>query len=496
MLSWAPVLVKVASSPQSNLSGTAIMTTAHMVSAAAAPAAQQLLTATAREFLRLGRLDLAEALVERALTEDECCADAQSLLANITDRRGDWEGSLVHLRRAYALAPAAPQVRLNLALALLRLEEYREGFTLYEARIEKATWSGFATLASRTRLRHLLLRPGEPVKNRRILVLAEQGLGDAIMCARYVPMLARQGARVAIACNPILRCFFERIAGIETLLSPPADQPFAQLNLEALPFDAWVPMMSLPRRFETDVTGAPTEVPYWTPDESRVAAWRRRLAAIGRPGVRKVALVFQANPLGGGYAEKSMTIDDILPLPALSDVDILNFQRGPVGKQMVASVPGIIDPLPNEVPLHEYAAALAATDLLVTVDTMAAHLAGAMAHPAWVAVPHSPHWIWGLHREATPWYPSLRIFRQDKPHDWSNTVTILATRLNANVVPSGRAAPVPGPLLHRQAAIAADRETLEPAERVSDAQAVEGLACVGRALIASGRPDLARSISE
>jgi hypothetical protein len=462
------------SSPQSNMSGAAIMTNAYMASAAPAPAAQKLLTASARQFLRLGRLDLAEALVERALTEDECCADAQSLLANITDRRGDWQGSLVHLRRAYALAPDAPQVRLNLALALLRLEEYREGFALYEARIDKPTWSGFATLASRTGLRHLLLHPGESVKNKRVLVLAEQGFGDAIMCARYVPMLARRGARIAIACHPSLRCFFERIASIETLLSPPADQPFAQLNLEALPFDAWVPMMSLPRWFETDVTSAPTEVPYWTPHESRVAPWRSRLASIGRPGVRKVALVFQANPLGAGHAAKSMTIEDILPLPALADVDILNFQHGPVGKQLAASVTGIIDPLPEQMALDEYAAALAATDLLITVDTMAAHLAGAMAHPAWVAVPHSPHWAWGLDRETTPWYPSLQIFRQDKPHDWSNTVATLAMRLNANIVSSGRTAPVLERPTPRQATFASDRETLETAQPISDAQTAEG----------------------
>jgi tetratricopeptide (TPR) repeat protein len=149
----------LASSPQSSLSRAAIMTTAHMASAAAAPAAQKLLTASALQFLRLGRLDVAESLIERALTEDECWANEQSLLANIIDRRGDWQG-LARLRQAHVLAPDSPQGRLNLALALLRLDDYREGFALYEARLDKSIWPGFATLASRGRLRHRPLGPG------------------------------------------------------------------------------------------------------------------------------------------------------------------------------------------------------------------------------------------------------------------------------------------------------------------------------------------------
>jgi hypothetical protein len=99
-------------------------------------------------------------------------------------------------------------VRLNLAMALLRLGSYHEGLPLYEARLDKTTWSGFATLESRTALRHRLLGPGEPVDGRRILLLAEQGLGDSIMCARYIPLLARRGARIIVASNPTLAPFW------------------------------------------------------------------------------------------------------------------------------------------------------------------------------------------------------------------------------------------------------------------------------------------------
>jgi tetratricopeptide (TPR) repeat protein len=121
------------------------------------------------------------------LSASEDSADTHSIL----DQRGEWQASLAHLRRAHELMPNGPQVRLNLAMALLRLGSYHEGLPLYEARLDKTTWSGFATLESRTALRHRLLGPGEPVDGRRILLLAEQGIGDSIpasrRCCRRLP---------------------------------------------------------------------------------------------------------------------------------------------------------------------------------------------------------------------------------------------------------------------------------------------------------------------
>jgi tetratricopeptide (TPR) repeat protein len=235
--------------------------------------------AKARYLLGVGSLEQAQLLAERALAED----DTHSLAASILDQRGEWQASLAHLRRAHELMPDGPQVRLNLAMALLRLGSYYEGLPLYEARLDKTTWSGFATLESRTALRHRLLGPGETVEGRRILLLAEQGLGDSIMCARYIPLLANRGARIIVASNPTLAPFFARIPGIETLLSPPPDQPLAQINLTALPFDAWLPGLSLPHWFGTDLSNVPAHGPYWRVDASRIAAWRSRLAAAGRP---------------------------------------------------------------------------------------------------------------------------------------------------------------------------------------------------------------------
>lgn len=384
----------------------------------------------ARKLLTLGNLDAARGLAEEAATEPNASADAHSLLANILDRCGEWRASLTHLRRAHDLMPNAPQVRLNLAMALLRLDHYREGLELYEARLDKPAWSGFATVESRTAGRHRLLRPGQPVDGRRIVLLAEQGLGDGIMCARYVPMLAQRGARIALASNPTLRPFFARIPEIETLLSPPADQPLAQINLAVLPFDAWLPLFSLPYWFGTELLTIPAQFPYWRAEPDRVAYWRDRFAAAGRQNRQKIGLVFQTQPAGAGFLDRSMQAADLAPVLALDSFDFVNLQRGEAGKALAALAPNTIDILPPDLPLDDYAAALAATDLLLTVDTMAVHLAGAMAHPTWLVVPYSPQWTWGLFGGTSPWYPAVRIFRQVKDRDWSGAVAAIIAGLN------------------------------------------------------------------
>lgn len=394
--------------------------------------------AQARSLLNLGSLDQAQALVEDALIEDESSADALSLIASMLDRRGDWQASLGYLRRAHELMPNDPQARLNLAMALMRLGDYREGLPLYEGRLDKSAWSGFATAESRAALRHRLLRLNEPVDGRRILLLAEQGLGDSIMCARYIPLLARRGAGIFVASNPTLRPFFARIPGIDTLLSPPSDQPLAQLNLTALPFDAWLPLLSLPHWFGTELTNVPADGPYWSADATLVDEWRKRFAVAGRRGAIKVGLVFQANPGGAGFRDKSMQVIDVAPLCALQGIDIVNLQYGDAGRALAAEQPGVIDLPQGELPLEEYGAALAATDLLISVDTMAAHLSGALGHATWVVVPHSPHWLWGLSGENTPWYRTVRIFRQERGGVWSSaiTTTVSALRNRAGAPPA------------------------------------------------------------
>jgi hypothetical protein len=122
---------------------------------------------------------------------------------------------------------------------------------------------------------------------------------------------------------------------------------------------------------------------------------------------------------------------DIARLLAVTEVDWVNLQGGAAGRELAAKYPGMIDAMSREIPLDEFAAAIAATDLVVTVDTIAAHCAGALGHPVWIMVPYCPHWAWGISRDCTPWYPTEGLFHQSASRDWSGVVETIAESLVA-----------------------------------------------------------------
>jgi hypothetical protein len=304
---------------------------------------------------------------------------------------------------------------------------------LYEARIDHPDWVVWAVRDSIARNRDRLLRPGDALAGRDILVVTEQGLGDNIMFARYVPLLAACGARVTLACSAVLRPIFERIDGIHVLLSPPPEHPDGKLNLSALHFDAFAPLLSLPYFFGTTQTTIPADVPYLRIEAARVSAWRERFAAAGRPGYLRVGIVAQANPESRNFADRSMRVDDVLPLSQVMGVDLVNLQHGPAGRALAAALPGVIDAIADPISLDEFAAAIAATDLLISVDTMAVHCAGAMGHPVWVALPAAPNWFWEFDRGTCPWYPTVELFRPLSGHGWGDVVAALCQRLSARL---------------------------------------------------------------
>jgi hypothetical protein len=295
----------------------------------------EILTDTANKLLEIGRLDLARTVAELALAEDSGCANAHSVLAVICDTLGQWQAGQEHGRRAVELLPGSPQLRYNLALSTLRLDDYPAGFALMEARIDKPDWTVLAIAPSRTAERHRLLQPGEPVEGRHILVVTEQGLGDS-MFARYLPLLAERGARIAVARSPPLRSIFEHVAGVATLLSPPPEQPLGKINLSRAEFDAWVPLLSLPRYFATDFATMPVATPYLDIDPLRTAAWRRRYEVDGRSGMPKIGLVFQANPESGSVTERSVPIGDLAPLLRTAGIGFVNLQGGAAGRRLAA----------------------------------------------------------------------------------------------------------------------------------------------------------------
>ena len=281
----------------------------------------------AERLLDFGRLDLARVLAELAVTEDRKCANGHSVLSAVYDEATEWPMGLEHPRRAVASLPASPQLKYNLAVSTLRLDDYRAGLSLMEARIDKADWTGLAVAPRRAAERHRLLQPGDSVDGPHVLVITEQGLGDCLMFARYLPLLAQCGAYVAVACSPPLRPLFARIAGVDKLLSPPPEQPLAKINLSQAEFDVWLPLLSLPFYFGTEFTTVPTEVPYLNIDRHRIVEWRQYYKHVGRPNAPKVGLVFQPNPASASAVDRSIPVQDLTPLFRLANIDLINLQR-------------------------------------------------------------------------------------------------------------------------------------------------------------------------
>ena len=368
-----------------------------------------------------GRFELARQAVELALAVDAAQPNAHTLKAHLLEREGDFAAALAHWRAAARLAPGPAGNRFNLALALLGSGALAEGFALQESRLENPAWSSIAAFGSFAGLRHLVPRPGDELGGRRVLAFTEQGLGDMLWAARFLPALAARCGSLDLACPAALRPLLRW-----AVLGPPAEQTGAKLNLAALAgqYDAMLPMMSA-----AHVLGAWDQPAQWLVAEpAKVAAWRARFAAAvsGRP---IVGVVWRANPASASGAARTFPP---AVLQGIGQAGVVNLQGGdPLFRgALAAALPGVFDPLADGEPgLADYAAMVAATDLLITADTMAAHLAGAIGHPAWVAVPAVPNFYWGQAGETSPWYPGLRLFRQAAGEDWTAAGARIAAAL-------------------------------------------------------------------
>ncbi len=311
---------------------------------------------------------------------------------------------------------------LKHAIAMLERGRLVAGWALYQVRLDHPNWVPWAVRESINHHRDRLLKPGDPVDGRRVVVFTEQGLGDNIMFARFIPLLAAAGARVILACPPDLHPLLARIEGVQQVLSPPPEHPMGKLNLGALAFDAFTPIMSLPHVFGTTLDSIPINIPYLRADPEHVEAWRARYAAAGRAKHRRVGIVFQSNTGTRSAAQRSMTVAEVKVLAGIPEIDLINLQPGPVGRSATAAIPGMVDACAEPMTLDAYAAAIAATDVLISVDTMAAHCAGAMGHPVQVALPATADWRWGRDATTTPWYASATLFRQAADQSWDEVV--------------------------------------------------------------------------
>jgi Tfp pilus assembly protein PilF/glycosyltransferase involved in cell wall biosynthesis len=340
---------------------------------------------------------------------------------NLAVMLGDFDNqdeAIVGFERATELKPDYADAHFGVALARLLQGDLERGFAEYEWRWRCPAFAGSRPTFSQPEW------DGSPLAGRTLLVYAEQGLGDTLQFARYLPLVAADGGRVVLEAQrelvPLLRSL---TGGVHVVTRG-----------EALPpFDVHAPLLSLPRLLCTTLDTIPAAVPYLQPDAERVAAWNDELAqsGAGRNGLR-VGLVWAGNPDHKGDRRRSLPLAALAPLRQVPGIQLLGLQKGPAAVQAEAPPAGL--EMTNLGPLladfSDTAAVVEQLDLVITVDTAVAHLAGALGRPTWVLLPFAPDWRWLRERADCPWYPTARLFRQPKFGDWTDVVSEVASVLH------------------------------------------------------------------
>jgi tetratricopeptide (TPR) repeat protein len=356
-------------------------------------------------YVDMDRLAEAEDFCRRAVSLDPALAEAHASLGFVLTSLGRLDEAVAACRTAIRLRPEFAQAHWNLAVAALLAGDFAAGFREYEWRKRHDRFrSDFVNLPGP-------VWDGSALGSRTLLVHAEQGFGDTIQFARYLPMLAARGARLVLACDRVLTALLSTLPGVVAVAK---DQPLPA-------YDYWVDQMSLPLIFGTQPDAVPGAEGYLRPCTARQAAWRSVL-----PDGRKVGIAWAGNPFHTNDRHRSLSVAALQALLANGGTTFISLQLGPRASE------GGLSPLP--LPLTDYAdtaALLANLDLVVTVDTSVAHLAGALGIPCWVMLPFAPDWRWQLGREDSPWYNSVRLFRQPAPGDWHSVVREVRDHLAA-----------------------------------------------------------------
>jgi tetratricopeptide (TPR) repeat protein len=361
----------------------------------------------------LGLLDEALDCHERALRVAPYVVAAHINRGNALLKQIRIKEALASYERALALDPTSAEANFNASIARLCMGDFRGGWKQYEHRWEKKEFA-----ADRRSFSQPLWRGEKDLQGKTVFLYAEQGLGDTIQFVRYAPMVAALGAKVMLAVAPSLKELMLSLPGVSAVLS----------DGERLPnFDLHCPLLSLPAAFETELATIPCTIPYLRPFEDRLAKWREQLPQKGR---LRVGVCWTGNPKHLNDRHRSLPLESFASLLSVPGLDFISLQKE-IG---AAEKPILYDRNVLEVgssfrDFADTAAVVAMLDIVISVDTSVAHLAGAMGKAVALLLPFSPDWRWMLHRADSPWYPTMRLYRQTALGDWNEPLERLRREL-------------------------------------------------------------------
>ncbi|ETR72808.1 MAG: TPR repeat-containing protein [Candidatus Magnetoglobus multicellularis str. Araruama] len=363
-------------------------------------------------YRRKGLYDLAKTHYQKGLDLNPNDPNIIDELGVLAEKQGQLDNAITNYKKAISLRPESPETYRNLAHALLLKGELKEGFKTYEWRIKCSDY--------KCRIfNEIPMWQGERFSDKTLFLCTEQGFGDIIQFIRYAPMVKSLGGSVAFGTFPNMIRLISSVKGIDRVFSR---EPISNFAYQ-------IPLLSLPAIFETDLDTIPTNIPYIFPPE-KVGDW----IAIVRdnPAKFKIGISWAGSPKHPEDQWRSMTLDTLEPLLSLSHTKEIAFFSLQIGERALTEsdkhLP-IIDLNPHIDDFADSAAAIDQLDLVISVDTATAHLAGAMGKPVWLMLPTSPDWRWMLHRKDSPWYPTMCVFRQTHLGDWSSVVNNIVRSL-------------------------------------------------------------------
>jgi tetratricopeptide (TPR) repeat protein len=354
---------------------------------------------------RAGRLEEALAALRQALALRPEYAEALANLGGVFAEQARWSEAEEAVLQALEIDLHCPDAHRHYAFLLLLRGDFERGWPMYELR---GSWLGWSP-DRRTALHAAPRWDGAPLHGERVLLLAEQGLGDAIHFVRYAEFVGARGGEVILQCELPLVEIFRGVRGAATVL--PVGAALPAFGLQA-------PLLSLPLIFRTTAETIPQNVPYLFAEASRREEWRKRFPA-NRTRYR-VGLAWAGGAQNTRTWTRNVPLERLPLLLATEGVDFYSLQVGPAAAdlQRVTGTTPVIDHTTNIRDFADTAALLMELDLVISVDTAVAHLAGALGRPVWTLLPLVPDWRWGLESETTPWYPTMRLFRQAVSGDW------------------------------------------------------------------------------
>jgi tetratricopeptide (TPR) repeat protein len=363
-------------------------------------------------FIEKGHIDEAIACYQKALQLNPSYADAYTNLGNALQEKGKLDEAIACYQNALQVDPNFANAHWNMSLALLLSVNFKQGWKEYEWRWKTKDFKkhcGFHQPSN-------FLQPiwdGFDIAGLTILIYAEQGFGDIIQFIRYAPFVAQQGAKVIFECPKELKSLVQNVQGISQVIEYGEQIP---------QFDTHSPLLSLPLLFGTTLETIPARIPYISADSKFVEKWRDEIQ-YGNSKL-KVGLVWSGNPKNIKFKYKSFPLETFTPVLKLKDITFYSLQKGEAAEQTKNLSEGlnIID-FTNEINNFSDTAALIETlDLIISVDTAVAHLAGAIGKTVWTLIPYKPDWRWMLNREDSPWYPTMRLFRQSSRGNWESVI--------------------------------------------------------------------------